>query len=86
MVMSEYRTVRANLAQVNEHLSAYVTRAEHGDTVIVCRRNRPVAELVAVGGPPPENETKPGSAEESVVVKCDLTEPAIRENDWSVLR
>jgi len=86
IVMKEYKIEKANIAQVKEHLSAYVAMAEQGKTVVVCRRNRPVAELVAAGDVVARNKTQLGSAAGSVQVACDLTEPAMAEGDWSMLQ
>ena len=84
--MKEYRIEKANIAQVKERLSAYVAMAEKGKTVLVCRRNQPVAELVGVESSDLPNRTRLGSAKGSVVVDCDLTEPAVPASDWDVLR
>ena len=86
MVMSEYKPIKANVAKVKEHLSAYLTKVEKGDRIVVCRRNRPVAEIVPVEGATTENRTKLGSAKRSVKVKCDLTDPAISQADWDALQ
>lgn len=86
MVMKEYNTERVNIAQVKERLGAYVTMVEHGMTIQVCRRNRPVATLVRADAGSVRNRTRLGSAPGSVVVACDLTAPAIPENDWAALR
>lgn len=52
--------IRANIRDIKEHFSAFVERVERGATIIVCRRNQPVAELrplpsrlktVALGSP-----------------------------------
>jgi prevent-host-death family protein len=40
--------IKANIAQVKENLSKYVALAEEGETVMICKRNEPVAQLVAV--------------------------------------
>jgi len=78
---------KANIGQVKEQLSAYVTRAEKkGKSVLICRRNRPVAELIPANRTPVRNRTRLGSAPGSVVVKCDLTEPALPVTDWDMLR
>ena len=37
-----------NVVNVNDakaHLSAYLERVERGETIVICRRNQPVAEL-----------------------------------------
>jgi antitoxin (DNA-binding transcriptional repressor) of toxin-antitoxin stability system len=86
IVMKEYEIEKANIAQVKESLSAYVAMAEQGKTVVVCRRNKPVAELVAIQPPLQPNRTRLGSARGSVVVKCDLTVPAMDDDEWEALR
>ncbi len=86
MSMKEYKIEKANIAQVKEHLSSYVALAEQGTTVVVCRRNRPVAELVSTADAHWTNRTELGSAPGSVDVKCDLTEPALDASDWSMLQ
>lgn len=37
--------IKVNINEAKTHLSAYVTRVEHGETILLCRRNQPVAEL-----------------------------------------
>jgi prevent-host-death family protein len=83
--MSESKTESANVGQVKEHLSAYLAQVEQGTKVVVCRRNRPVAEIVPAANAPRENRTRLGSATGSVVVKCDLTAPAMDQGDWDML-
>jgi prevent-host-death family protein len=43
--------IRVNIQEAKTHLSRYLDRVEQGDLVIVCRHNRPVAELRAVETP-----------------------------------
>lgn len=43
--------IRVNLAEAKAKLSAYVNRVEEGQTVVICRRNVPVAELRPVTQP-----------------------------------
>ncbi|MDE0125343.1 MAG: type II toxin-antitoxin system prevent-host-death family antitoxin [Bryobacterales bacterium] len=43
--------IRVNLAEAKAKLSAYVNRAAEGQTVVICRRNVPVAELRPVTQP-----------------------------------
>ena len=84
--MNEYKIEKANIGQVKERLSAYVTMAERGMTIQVCRRNRPVAKLVRTETGAVRNRTRLGSAPGSVTIKCDLTAPAIAGKDWEALR
>lgn len=40
-----------NIHQVRENLAEYLAAAERGEEVLICRRNQPVARLVAVARP-----------------------------------
>ena len=84
--MNSYNVEKVNIGKVKERLSAYVTMVEHGLTVQVCRRNRPVATLVRTATGTTRNLTRLGSFRGSVTVTCDLTAPAIPEKDWDALR
>ena len=86
MSMSTHPTEKLNIGMVKEHFSAYVTLVEQGKTIQICRRNRPVAELVRLKDGNARNRTRLGSDEGSVTVKCDLTAPAIPEKDWGMLQ
>jgi prevent-host-death family protein len=37
---------RVRIADLKAHLSQYLVRVRHGDTVVVCDRNTPIARLV----------------------------------------
>lgn len=36
---------RVNIHEAKTHLSRYLTRVEEGETIVLCRRNVPVAEI-----------------------------------------
>jgi antitoxin (DNA-binding transcriptional repressor) of toxin-antitoxin stability system len=40
--------IRVNIQEAKTHLSRYIERVEQGDVVMVCRHNKPAAELRAV--------------------------------------
>lgn len=40
--------IKVNIQEAKTHLSRYIDRVEEGDVIIVCRHNRPVAELRAI--------------------------------------
>jgi prevent-host-death family protein len=40
---------RVNIHDAKAHLSEYLDAAERGERIVICRRNRPVAELRLVG-------------------------------------
>ena len=39
-----------NIAEAKAHLSQYLKRVERGETILLARRNRPVAELRPLSG------------------------------------
>ena len=40
-----------NVHEAKAHLSRYLKRVENGETVTICRRNKPIAEIRAVTRP-----------------------------------
>jgi prevent-host-death family protein len=43
----------ANIHEVRENLAEYLAAAERGEEVLICRRNQPVARLLALAPPTP---------------------------------
>ena len=37
--------IRLNIHEARTHLSRYLARLEAGETIVLCRRNQPIAEL-----------------------------------------
>lgn len=37
--------IKINIHEAKTHLSHYLEEVEHGETILLCRRNRPVAEI-----------------------------------------
>ena len=46
--------IKVNLADAKSHLSQYLDSGERGETVILCRRNVPIAEIRPLPQPPPQ--------------------------------
>lgn len=42
--------VRLNVHEAKTHLSRYLDRVEHGETLVICRHNRPIAEIRPLPG------------------------------------
>lgn len=40
--------IRLNIHQIKAHFSKYIEMVEDGETVVVCKRNVPVAEIRAI--------------------------------------
>lgn len=43
--------LRVNIAEAKAHLSRLLGRLRKGETILICRRNQPVAELRGLGLP-----------------------------------
>ena len=37
--------IKVNIGQAKAHLSRYIKKVEHGETIVLARRNQPVAEI-----------------------------------------
>ena len=77
-----------NVAEFKDRISEYLSLVEKGDEPIVCRRNIPVARVEPIrkkaAGKPKASVL--GCMEGTVSIQGDLTEPAIPESDWEMLR
>ena len=51
-----------NIREVREHLAEYLAAAERGEEVLICRRNQPVARLVALAPAAPRGRRPIGLA------------------------
>lgn len=51
-------THQPNVHEVRDNLAEYLAAAERGEEVLICRRNQPVARLVALQ-PAPRREARP---------------------------
>lgn len=78
-----------NVAEAKSHFSSLVDKAEDGATIVICRRNIPVAKISPHQefDAAPRHRTKIGWAKNStIVILGDLTEPALPESAWDMLR
>lgn len=67
--------VLLNLHDVKAHLSEYLLRVQAGETLILCKRNIPVAELRPVS-PPKRNKPRPiGLAKGTFTVPDSFDDP-----------
>jgi len=76
-----------NVSEANAQFSKLMETVEAGETVTLCKRNKPVARVVPIEEEPvfKKHHTKIGWAKGQIKIHCDLTEPAIRESDWEML-
>jgi antitoxin (DNA-binding transcriptional repressor) of toxin-antitoxin stability system len=49
--------IRLNVHEAKTHLSKYLRRLEKGETIVLCRRNVPIAEIRPL--PPPPARRRP---------------------------
>ena len=74
----------ANIAEFKDHLSEYLAAVADGEEVEIRKRNVPLARVVPLRAPR-RNRTVLGCGAGTVVVKSDLTEPLIPQEDWEML-
>jgi len=66
--------IRLNVHDAKTHLSRYLRRLEQGETILLSRHNRPIAEIRPIS----ESENKPrafGLDEGKIVLSPDFFEP-----------
>ncbi len=64
-----------NVHEAKAHLSEYLAAVERGEEIIIARRNKPVARLVAVKPEPPKKRRPFGLAKGKVWISEDFNEP-----------
>ena len=65
--------IRVNVAEAKAHLSRYLESVERGETVVVCRRNVPIAEIRALPRRAPE--PRPVGIDRGMTVPVAFFEP-----------
>ena len=65
--------IRVNVAEAKTHLSRYLESVERGETVVLCRRNVPVAEIRAL--PKPAREPRPVGIDRGMTIPAAFFEP-----------
>lgn len=75
----------ANIGEVKNRLSYYISLVEEGNEIEICKRNIPVAKIIPIERKP-INKKKLGCGAGSIIfTEADLTEPLIPENDWGII-
>ena len=74
----------ANIGQLKDNLSKFLSFVEKGEAIAICKRNIPIAMLIPHGPRKTGNRTKLGCGMGTVQVKIDLTEPLIPEGTWDM--
>ncbi len=77
--------IEANVVEFKTHLSDYLKKVRDGEHIQIRNRNLAIA-LVSPVYHHPINRTRLGSGIDTVQIHTDLTEPAMDENSWEMLR
>ncbi|MDE2762572.1 MAG: type II toxin-antitoxin system prevent-host-death family antitoxin [Gemmatimonadota bacterium] len=64
---------RVNIADARAHLSGYLARVEAGETITLCRRNVPIAEIRPIRATPAEQ--RPIGIDRGMTVPESFFEP-----------
>lgn len=79
-----------NVSEAKTHFSSVVDQVEQGETVLICRRNLPVAKITSVAPDRASKEkhhTVIGWAKGTgACIQADLTEPVLPEKDWDMMK
>ena len=65
--------IRVNIADAKTHLSRYVERVEEGETIVLCRRNVPIAEIRPL--PKPPSGLRPVGIDRGMNIPASFFEP-----------
>lgn len=76
----------ANIAELKNSLSKYLSLVEKGEKVEICKRNVPVAQLIPIKTKKVKNHTQLGCGNGTVQIMGDLTETMVPLDDWEMLK
>lgn len=76
----------ANVAELKNNLSKFLSVVQNGEEVAICKRNIPVARLAPIKTKENKNHTKLGCGKGTVQILGDLTEPMIPSENWDMLK
>ncbi len=66
--------IKLNIHEAKTHLSRYLAKLEKGETIVLCRRNTPIAEIRAIPAAP--KKPRPlGLAKGTVRIRPSFFEP-----------
>ncbi len=66
--------IRLNIHEAKTHLSRYLAKLKKGETIILCRRNEPIAEIRPLPSPPSRKRSV-GLATGRLTVPKEFFEP-----------
>lgn len=76
----------ANIAELKNNLSKFLSLVEKGEKVKICKRNIPVAQLIPIKTKENKNHTQLGCGKGTVKILGDITGPMIPLEDWEMLK
>lgn len=86
--LTKFMSMKAvNIGEAKAGFSSLVEAAQRGETVLICKRNIPVAKLESAqsGETRTKHRTQIGWARGTGVrIHGDVTAPAIAESDWAM--
>ena len=65
--------IKINISEARAHLSRYLKRVEDGESVTLCRRNVPIAEIRPLHHP--QREERPVGIDRGMTVSASLFDP-----------
>jgi antitoxin (DNA-binding transcriptional repressor) of toxin-antitoxin stability system len=66
--------IRLNIHEAKTHLSKYLAKLEKGETIVLCRRNQPIAEIRPIS-PKRKNPRPIGLYEGKIKIPPEFYEP-----------
>lgn len=69
--------LKINIGEAKTHLSRHLERVEQGETIVICRRNVPVAELRPL--PKPPEQPRPVGIDRGMEIPESFFEPLPQE-------
>jgi prevent-host-death family protein len=66
---------KVDVHEVKTHLSRYLDRVEAGETVILCRHNRPIAEIRPIPPGPKRKPRVPGIDKGKITIPAAFFDP-----------
>jgi prevent-host-death family protein len=67
--------VKINVHEAKTHFSKYLDRVEAGETIILCRHNKPIAEVRPIPAEPPRKQRVIGLDKGKFTVGPEFFEP-----------
>ena len=67
--------IRLNVHEAKTHLSRYLDRVEAGETIVLCRHNRPIAEVRPIAATTSEGKRRFGIDEGKFEIPHEFFEP-----------